>query len=302
MTLIKKTNGSEKSSESITDVKRLFSKPPKINGSQFFRREISSRMFEKLQIIKKNPNIILDAGCGEADDLIKFIKMYPKFTFLGVDCSEEMLKIARKKIIRYKLFNFFRKSKNNLYLSCTDFANLSVTHSSIDLIWSNLAIHWHQEPHFVIKEWSRVLKKDGVLMFCCFGPDTFSPLRAIFKKYGLEKSFITFLDMHDYGDILLSNGFENPVMDMEKINLTYISSEKLINDVRAFGGNLSKNRSKFLLGKKKWESILFEIESSRKNDGLIHLDMEVIYGHAFYPQKAPTSFNESVIRLDMKYR
>ena len=54
---------------------------------------------------------------------------------------------------------------------------LALAAVSADLIWSNLALHWHPQPHQVFQEWRRVLRVDGLLMFSCFGPDTFRELR-----------------------------------------------------------------------------------------------------------------------------
>ena len=48
----------------------------------------------------------------------------------------------------------------------------------IDLVWSNLALHWHATPHDVLQEWSRILKLNGLVFFSCFGPATLQEVRA----------------------------------------------------------------------------------------------------------------------------
>ena len=59
-------------------------------------------------------------------------------------------------------------------------ADLPLPDASVDLVWSNLALHWHPQPDRVFAEWRRVLRVEGLLMFSNFGPDTLRELR----RYG----------------------------------------------------------------------------------------------------------------------
>ena len=69
-------------------------------------------------------------------------------------------------------------AKAGIDLLCADFGNLPFGPNSLDLVWSNLALHWHPQPDRVFAEWRRVLRVDGLLMFSNFGPDTFRELRT----------------------------------------------------------------------------------------------------------------------------
>src|SRR3546814_19023895 len=59
-----------------------------------------------------------------------------------------------------------------------NFAQLPLRHTAADLVWSNLALHWHPQPDSVFSEWRRVFRQDGLLMFSCFGPYTFKDVRV----------------------------------------------------------------------------------------------------------------------------
>ncbi|MCM3396203.1 methyltransferase domain-containing protein, partial [Cytobacillus oceanisediminis] len=59
-----------------------------------------------------------------------------------------------------------------------DFAALPFPGGAFDLIWSNLALHWHSRPDTVFPDWLRVLRVNGLLMFSTLGPDTLRELRA----------------------------------------------------------------------------------------------------------------------------
>jgi len=92
-------------------------------------------------------------------------------------------------------------------------------------------------------------------------------------------------------------GFSTPVMDMEKITVTYASVDKLMADVRALGGNPLSTRRRGLLGKGDWSRVVGNLEQLRQADGTIPLTFEIIYGHAFRPATTVTSSGEAIIRI-----
>ena len=75
--------------------------------------------------------------------------------------------------------------------------------SSQELVWSNMALHWHPEPHRVLAEWNRLLKPETLVMFSCLGPGSFAELRSAMEQADLGTRTLEFVDMHDFGDLLL---------------------------------------------------------------------------------------------------
>ncbi len=299
---------------SVARVRRLFAQPSHVAESQFLRREIAGRMFERLALIKAQPARILDAGCGEGDDLLSLHQAFPQAQRLGIDASSAMLAQARRagaqsasgmQRVLARLFAPRAGAMQGATLACADFGRLPLPPASIDLLWSNLALHWHPQPHAVIREWARVLRTDGLLMFSCFGPDTFRELREAFAAAAGtsdagDRHVLPFVDLHDYGDMLVAGGFATPVMDMEKLNITFSTMDKLLADVRALGGNPLASRGKGLYGRGAWQRMLDALMAMRGPDGKLNLTIEVIYGHAFKPQARTTAAGEAIIRLDLK--
>ena len=294
---------------SLAMVRKLFARPARVAESQFLRREIAGRMFERLTLIKTNPQALLDAGCGEGDDLLALHHCFPAAALFGIDASAPMLATARKRAaqsmsamqrVMTGLFGRAGAGPGCAHLACADFANLPLPATSFDLVWSNLALHWHPQPDRVFAEWQRVLRVDGLLMFSCFGPDTFQQLRAALVVAGEADAVLPFVDLHDFGDMLVDAGFATPVMDMEKLQITYSSAEKLLADVQAFGGNPLATRRMALSGRHRHARVLEALESQRGQDGKISLTIEVIYGHAFKPLLKKTASGESIIRFDLK--
>lgn len=286
-------------------VRRLFGKPERVAESDFLRREVSARMQERLALVKIAPQSVLDAGCGAGADLASLQKRYPAARILGLDGAWAMLRQAQQHQLAAqsslkRLFSSLHKclpTTHSSMLACADYARLPLAANALDMLWSNLALHWHPQPDRVFAEWCRVLRVEGLLMFSCFGPDTFKELRSAFESVDTAAHTLPFVDMHDFGDMLVNVGFATPVMDMESITVTYPTPQRLLADVRAWGGNPLASRRQGLLGRQAYASVLHKLEQLRAADGKIALTFEVIYGHAFRPLPRMTASGEAIIRF-----
>lgn len=269
-------------------------------------------MHERLALVKLAPQRVLDAGCGEGADLPSLQKRFAEAQTVGLDAAEPMLALAAARqssawsSLNRVLGQWLPERvqgrlgvADRTQLLAGDFACLPFAANSFDLVWSNLALHWHPQPDRAYAEWRRVLRVDGLLMFSCFGPDTFKELRTAFAAVDRTPHALPFVDMHDFGDMLVEAGFSTPVMDMETITLTYETVDKLMADVRAWGGNPLATRRRGLFGRKAWGKVVQALEQSRRADGRIPLTFEIIYGHAFRPVQRTTSRGETIVRFDL---
>jgi malonyl-CoA O-methyltransferase len=286
----------------LARVRRLFGRPERIAPSDFLRREIAARMHERLALVKIAPRRVLDAGCGVGADLVLLQRDYPGAQIVGLDAAPAMLAAAKTPASTLKTINAMLSrllpAKAGVDLLCADFGNLPFAPNSVDLVWSNLALHWHPQPDRVFAEWRRVLRVDGLLMFSNFGPDTFRELRTAFAAMDEAPHALPFVDMHDFGDQLVEAGFSTPVMDMELITVTYDTAAALLADVRALGGNPLATRARGLVGRAAWARLLAALERGRRPDGKLGLSFEVIYGHAFRPAPRVTAAGEAIIRFE----
>ena len=282
-------------------VRALFAEPQRVASADFLRREIAARMHERLSLVKIVPQRVLDAGCGAGLDLGTLQKTYPAAQILGLDASPGMLAGAKAPPPAMRSLNQMLSrlmpAKAGVDLLCGDFGTLPFGPNSIDLVWSNLALHWHPQPDRVFAEWRRVLRVDGLLMFSNFGPDTFKELRTAFAALDETPHTLPFVDMHDFGDQLVEAGFSTPVMDAERITVTYSTVESLLADVRAIGGNPLATRRRGLIGRAAWARMVNALEAQLGADGKIPLTFEVIYGHAFRPVPKTTAAGEAIIQF-----
>jgi malonyl-CoA O-methyltransferase len=170
------------------------------------------------------------------------------------------------------------------------------------MLWANMALHQAAQPEELIARWHAALAVDGFLMFSCLGPDTVRELRAMYRALGWPPPGHEFTDMHDWGDMLVHAGFAEPVMDMERITLTWATPQRLLEELRELGANLHPGRFAALRGRH-WRARL-EKELARAlagPDGRLQLTFEIVYGHALKPApKVRMSAESSVSLRDMR--
>jgi len=152
---------------------------------------------------------------------------------------------------------------------------------SVDMLWANMALHESADPQALLTQWHRALKADGFLMFSCLGPDTAMELRSLYASLGWPPAGHELTDMHDWGDMLMQTGFAEPVMDMERITLTYETPARLLQELRELGRNFHPDRFQGLRSRA-WKTRLEQALAARLtgSDGRLSLTIEVIYGHA----------------------
>ena len=294
----------------------------------FLPREIAGRMQERLDYIKVSPLHILDAGCGLGSDVAALTTRYPTTQLAGVDLSAAMLARARANAgattegASRWLPDALRRmlGRKSSWLVQADYAALPFADGAFDMVWSNLALQWHHQPDQVFPEWQRVLSVGGLLMFSTLGPDTLRELRAAWREAdaavhgGRLPPVLEFVDMHDFGDMLVASGFELPVMDMETLTITYRDPAALLADVRGWGGYpVGRGRPgeasapsgpgridvlPGLTGRTMHRALLAALERQRRADGTLALTFEIVYGHAWKAQPRTTAEGHAVFRLD----
>lgn len=276
-------------------VRRLFRTHS--GSTSFIEGEILQRMAERLDYLRIDPKHVLDSHSRPAGTWQALVERYPKARLTALSLvppPPDGSALAPK--TRGRGLGRWFASKTGVSSICADIASIPLRQESVDVIWSNLALHWHDEPHRVFPEWQRVLKVDGLVMFSTFGPDTLRELGAAFSGVDDYPHVIPFTDMHDFGDMLVDSGFSMPVMDMETVTLTYVSQAKLWEDVRALGGNPLRSRRRGLLSRAQALRLSEGLDRGRGADGSLRLTFEVIYGHAWKAQPRTTSDGRAILR------
>jgi len=268
----------------------------RIADADFLLREVERRMIERLDLVRIEPRLVIDAGTGLGGGAARLKQRYPGATVLGVDLSPRMAAAAARaqaapamRSFAARFRRWFEASPGSdaapLFAAC-DAARLALPPASVDLLWSNLAWHWFADPVAVLAEWRRVMRAGGLVMFSAFGVDTLRELRALGVRLPPMH------DMHDVGDALGAAGFAEPVMDAERLTVSWQDPAKLLDELRALGGDASRERRPGLRGRESRRRWLESLASLAGAGGRIALSVEVVYGHAWCPAngRAPAGY------------
>ena len=262
----------------------------------FFAREVDRRMQERLDFVKVEPKRILDLGCSRGGSSPGLSVRYPDAELIGLDVAPAMLSAGRVPRAGWQRWLGIGKNAEPLRLAA-DAANLPLKSRSTAIVWSNLLLHWLDDPIPALAEAHRVLEVGGLLMFSTLGPDTLKELRSAFADgYAHTQRFA---DMHDLGDMLVGCGFADPVMDMEVITLTYDDLDTMFAELRAAGSSCAmKARRHGMTGRQSWANGRAAYEALRR-DGKLPATFEVIYGHAWKAEPKKTPDGRAIVRFDL---
>jgi malonyl-CoA O-methyltransferase len=173
----------------------------------------------------------------------------------------------------------------------------------VGMLWANMWLHHEPQPQALLRRWFALLQTHGLLMFSCLGPDTLRELRQVYEQAGWPPAGHALTDMHDWGDMLVHAGFAEPVMDMERITLTFSSAQAVLDELRTLGRNTHLDRHRALRGRHWRRQLLQALESGlpRDEQGRLMLTFEIIYGHASKPlPRVPMSAEQSVSVADLR--
>jgi Methylase involved in ubiquinone/menaquinone biosynthesis len=243
-------------------------------------REVERRLLERLDLMRLDPQWIVDVGCGAGRSRGLLQVRYPRAAWIGVDLSARMLSQHAGRGPRWaRWLDALRRRSPPLVQA--EAAALPLADGRADLVVSNLMVHWHPAPHSVFPEFRRVLRTDGLLLFSCFGPDTLAQLRSAFAAGWPQARPMPFVDMHDFGDMMVAAGFAGPVMDVETLQLTFGSAEQLMREVAALGGNPRADRPAALPGSRRARAVHDALQAQCDAQGRLALTFEVAYGHGW---------------------
>ena len=238
--------------------------------------EVARRMAEKLEVILHRPDVVVDwwSGLGAGAELLA--RAYPKAQRVLVEPDAVWAARTRAGLQR-PWWSAERWAAAPASVVTAD----ATMPSGVGLVWANMMLHALVDPTALIEQWQRLLRADGFVMFSCLGPGTLRELRALYERLGWPAPTPAFVDMHDFGDMLVHAGFADPVMDQETLTLRWSGPRALLAELRSLGGNAAPDRFQGLRTPRWRAHLERELTSLSDPDGTIAMSFEVAYGHAF---------------------
>lgn len=173
-------------------------------------------------VAEREPVNIVDIATGTGDVAISMAKQIPNTQIVGIDLSEQMLKVAQQKIEHLGI-------KSNIRLLCEDAENLSLPSNSFDVATISFGIRNFENIDKGLSEFHRILKEGGCLFVMEFSTPkqkVFNTLYRFYSKYilpvigriiskdnkaytYLPESIVEFYQEDEFTELLQNNGFDN---------------------------------------------------------------------------------------------
>jgi malonyl-CoA O-methyltransferase len=244
---------------------------------------VADELLTRLEPFDFKPEVVVDLGAGTGRLTGELKKRYRRALVVALDLAPGMLQEARR---HQQLFRRFERV-------CGDAMRLPLADASVDVVFSSLMLQWCDPPDEAFAEIRRVLKPGGFFAFTTLGPDTLRELRTAWEEAdgaANEYNHVNhFLDMHDIGDALVRAGLSEPVLDVDRMQLTYPNALALMRDLKAIGAhNVTAGRPRGLVGRARLQRMQAAYEAFRK-EGKLPATYEVVYGAAWGAAGRPAS-------------
>lgn len=269
--------------------------------ASWLHQEVARRLAAKLEIIRLQPQYWLDWSgfLGGGAEVVQAI--YPQAQRWVMEPTPELAQRSREAHQAQAPQTWWARWRRDVDPVCMldEAGQRPWPTDGVQMLWANMTLHAHADLPTLMVQWHRALAVDGFLMCSGLGPDTARELRSVYQAMNWPCPSIDFIDMHDLGDALVEAGFADPVMDMERMTLTWASAQEMLDELRTWGGNVAQGRFTGLRTPRWRQTLLDELDRAlRRPDGRLGLTVELVFGHAIKPTPRPPLAPETRVTLD----
>ncbi len=248
-------------------------------GVDFLHRRVAEDLCDRLMDIKRQFPLAVDLGCHNGVVGRTLQGRGGIETLVPCDIASNMAAYAQGP---------------DMPALAADEELLPFADESLDLVISNLALHWVNDLPGAMVQINRALKPDGLFHGAILGGDTLFELRKalmdaeIELEGGLSPRISPMTQPADAGSLLQRAGLALPVIDNETITVTYPDPFKLMGELRAMAAtNAAIERRKQPLRRatlmRAMENYVSEFGY---DDGRVPATFEVIYMHGWAPHES----------------
>ena len=254
------------------DVRRRFDRAAAtFDSADFVHRVTRDGLLSRIEPMSVDARVVVDLGSATGSAIGSLKKRFRAARIIAVDLSAAML---QKALGRRSWFSRFAAVQ-------ADARSLPFADDSVDVVFSNLLLPWIDEPAAAFGEVARVLREDGLFAFSTLGPDSLLALRLAWQASDDGVHVNRFLDMHDIGDALVRSGLRDPVLDVDRLSVTYDRPCSLFRDLTATGArNSLSRRRRSLTGRRRFDAMSSALFSG-SDETPLSLDFELVYGHCW---------------------
>lgn len=249
------------------------------DASAALQARIGEELLGRLELFRFQPQTVLDLGSGPGRASAELKRRYRHALVVALDLAPGMLREASR---RQRLFRRFERV-------CGDAMRLPLADASVDVVFSSLMLQWCEPIDIVFAEIRRILRPTGFFAFSTFGPDTLHELRTAWAEADGHNHVNHFADMQQVGEALMRAGLSEPVLDVDRIEMSYADTLTLMRDLKTIGAhNVTAGRARGLTGRASLARMQRAYEVFRR-EGALPATYEIIYGATWGASGQPAS-------------
>ena len=246
----------------------------------FLFAETADRLADRLEDTTRSFPRAVDLGC-HSGELAQILAASSRVeTLHQADISYRYAKAAR--------------DLNGRSSMVADEEFLPFAEGSLDLILSNLSLHWVNDLPGMLLQARRALKPDGLFLASMLGGETLKDLREALmtaeaeEEGGVSPRVSPFVDVKDAGALLQRSGFALPVVDADDITIDYPDALKLMRDLSGMGESniVAKRSKKFTKRSTLARAAAIYHERHGREDDRVHAKFQVIYLTGWAPDES----------------
>ncbi len=241
--------------------------------------EVAGRLAERLDEITRKFPVALDLGC-HGGVLARALEGRAGIrTLVQCDLSPAMARAA---------------AADGRPVLAADEEALPFKAESFGLVMSVLALHWVNDLPGALIQIRHVLKPDGLFLAALLGGETLAELRTalmeaeLAEEGGASPRVSPFADVRAAGGLLQRAGFALPMVDVDRIPVSYPSALALMRDLRGMGESNALHARRRTPSRRATLARAVAIYEERFGgaDGRLPATFEVIYLTAWAPHPA----------------
>ena len=203
----------------------------------------------------EKPEEILDIGSGTGYCANKLSTQFSTSEITSLDIAFDMLSFAKKSILQKG-----GECQRQQWL-CGDAEELPFSDNSFDLVVSNLAIQWCENPQQVFKELFRVMKPGAQAWVSTLAEQTLVELKESWARVDTCVHVNNFLSFENIVQLLEDRPFSGKNYVHEQQTYFYESLVALANELKGIGAhNQNSGQPTGLTGKRKLKQLKQDFE------------------------------------------
>lgn len=202
------------------------------DGLAGLQRQVGLELLRRFPL-RRGDDVLVDVGCGTGFLSHQLASVFLGKQLIALDLAMPMLQTCRR--------NYPAMSAQYI---CADAEKLPFASSSIDQIYSNLALQWAQDLSATLLDFNQVLKGNGRLVFATFGPQTLHELKAAWAAVDGFTHVNSFYAAEQIEGFLREAGFASSRLQSRVYQTHYASVESLMRELKGIGAhNVNRGRN-----------------------------------------------------------